>query len=150
MKIIRLAGIKFLIFVMFIGCHENYGIIRIPSDNDNKMTLVELKENWQDYSVYRGYRWATRPAAIMFDPKDNDKKLVGDRWYLIEDEETLSQSIREIQAWFDVDDYTAVGLMEGPDNEVFGYIYPAYRVPVRMIDERTLYVSRLPEFGSAP
>ncbi len=150
MNINRFAVLLIIIFVMIIGCSENYGTIRIPSGNDDKITLAELKENWEEYTVYQGYRWATRPAAIMFDPKGDDKKLVGDSWYLIEDQEALSQSIREIQDWFGIDDDYPLGLIEGPDNEIWGYIWPAHRVPVRMVDERTLYVSRLPEFGSAP
>ena len=63
---------------------------------ENKMTLAELRENWEEYTIYYSGRWDSRPAAIMFDPKNDDKKLVGDSWHKIEDQETLSETISTI------------------------------------------------------
>jgi hypothetical protein len=42
--------------------------------------------------------------------------------------------------------------IEGPDGQIFGYIYyPSHlKVIVRRIDERTLHVSRLPQFKARP
>ncbi len=139
----KVAFISFLIIALVMGCSRDYGTIRKQSGAENKMTLAELKQNWDEYTVYKSYRWATIPAAIMFDPKDNDKMLVGDSWYLIQDQETLAQSIREIQEQYD---YAGVAIIEGPDNQVFGYMYyPDFlQVTVRMIDARILYVGRLP------
>ena len=149
MNIKRLAVLTILILALIMGCSGTYGTISKQSSADNKMTLEELRENWEEYTVYKSYRWATIPAAIMFDPKDNDKKLVGDSWYLIEEQETLSQSIRDIQ---DRTDYARVETVKGPDSQVYGYLYyPFYlKVVVKMVDERTLFVGRLPGMGSAP
>jgi hypothetical protein len=113
------------------------------------MTLAELRENWEEYTIYYSYRWDSRPSAIMFDPKNNGKKLVGDNWYKIEDQEALSETIRIIQEQYD---YAKVEIIEGPDNKFFGYMYYPHwlNIPVKMVDERILYVSTLPPYQSAP
>jgi len=111
------------------------------------MTVVELRENLKEYTVYYSNRWNSRPSAIMFDPKNDDKKLVGDSWYKIEDQETLSKTIRKIQQKYN---YARVEIIKGPDNQVFGYMYYPHwlYIPVKKVGERTLYVSTLPPHKS--
>lgn len=153
MTIKRLAGMAILMSVFVTGCTENYGRIRIQTDSDNIMTLEALRENWQDYSVYYTHRSGSTSSAaisaVMFDPKNDDKKLVGDSWIRIEDTDTLSEVIRIIQIWYGT---ARVVIIEGPDTQFFGFMYysPWLQVPVKKIDERTLYVSSLPPYKSAP
>ncbi len=132
-----------------MGCSGNYGKLSKQTGTEDKMTLAELRENWEEYTIYYSYRWDSRPSAIMFDPKNNDKKLVGDSWYKIEDQEALSETIRTIQQQYD---YAKVEIIEGPDNKFFGYMYYPYwlHIPVKIVDERTLYVGTLPPYQSAP
>ena len=143
MNIKKLAGIVILIFAFIMGCFGTHGKISKQTGTENKMTLAELRENWEEYTIYYSGRWDSRPAAIMFDPKNDDKKLVGNSWYKIEDQETLSETISTIQHWYDS---VRVDIIEGPDNQFFGYMYYPHRlyIPIKMVDERTLYVSTLP------
>ena len=145
----RLAGIVILIFVFIMGCSGGYGNLRTQTDHQEKMTLAELRENWEDYTIYYSYRWASKPSAIMFDLKNDDKKLVGDNWHVIEDQKALSETIHIIQLQYD---HCHVDMIEGPDNQFFGYIYYPHwlNLPVNVVDERTLYVSTLPPHKSAP
>jgi len=48
--------------------------------------------------------------------------------------------------------YARVYLIKGADNQVFGYMYyPGnFLVVVKIVDERTLYVSSLPNYISTP
>ena len=48
--------------------------------------------------------------------------------------------------------YAKVSTIKGPNNQFFGYMYYPYwnNLPVKMVDERTLYVGTLPAYGSAP
>ncbi len=149
MNIKRIAGIVILIVAFIMGCSGTYGKISKQTGTEDKMTLAELRENWEEYTIYYSYRWDSRPSAIMFDPKNNDKKLVGDSWYKIEDQETLSETIIIIQQQYD---YAKVEIIEGPDKQVFGYMYYPHwlNIPVKMVDERTLFVSTLPPYQSAP
>ncbi len=149
MNIKRLAGIVILIFAFIMGCSGTYGKIRKQTGIEGLMTLAELKENWEEYTTYYSHRRDSSPAAIMFDPKNNDNKLVGDSWYKIEDQETLSETISKIQQRYD---NAEVEIIEGPDNQFFGYMYyPSYLyIPVKVVDERTLYVMTLPPPKSTP
>ena len=101
------------------------------------MTVAELRENLKEYTIYYSNRWNLKPSAIMFDPKNDDKKLVGDSWYKIEDQETLSKTIRKIQQKYN---YARVEIIKGPDNQVFGYMYYPHwlYIPVKKVGERTL------------
>jgi hypothetical protein len=149
MDINRLAGILILICIFSMGCSGPYGKIRKQTGNEDLMTLAELKENWEEYTIYYSYRRDSSPSAIMFDPKNDDNKLVGDSWHKIEDQEIFSEAISKIQQRYD---YATVEIIEGPDNQFFGYMYyPSYLyVPVKVVDERTLYVMTLPPPKSTP
>ena len=152
MNIKKLAGILILLFIFFMGCSGNTGnygkVIRQTAAQD-KITLAELRDNWKDYDIYYGKRSIRWADAIMFDPKNNGTQLTGDSWIKIEDQETLDAQIKDIQVLYS---YAKVHLIGGADNQVFGYMYYAFdlRVPVKIVDERTLFVSSLPKYKSAP
>ena len=145
----KLAGIVILILIFIMGCSGNYGKIRKQTGSEGKVTLAELRDSWDDYDIYYGRRSNSYADAIMFDPKNNSTRLSGDSWIKIEDPETLDQTIKDIQSLYN---YARVHLIEGPDNQVFGYMYyPGYfLVVVNVVDERTLYVSSLPKYKSTP
>jgi hypothetical protein len=149
MNIKRLAGIVILILILIIGCLGNYGKIIKQTGTENKMTLAELRDNWDDYDIYYGRRSNRYADAIMFDPKNNSTKLSGDSWIKIKDLETLDEKIKDIQMLYN---YARVHLIEGLDNQVFGYMYyPGYfHITVNIVDERTLYVSSLQMYKSTP
>ena len=149
MDIKKLAGIVILILIFIMGCSGNYGQIKKQTGADDKVTLSELRDNWDDYDIYYGMRSNRYADAIMFDPKDNGKKLKGDSWIKIEDQETLVEKIKGLQGIYD---YAKVHIIEGADNQFFGYMYYGgyFHVSVNIVDEQTLYVSSLPRYKSAP
>lgn len=149
MDIKKLTGIAILIFVFVTGCSGTYGKIRKQAGNEEQIALAQLTDNWDEYDIYYGKRSNRYADAIMFDPKDNGTKLEGDSWIKIENQETLNEKISEIQTTYD---YAGVYIIEGVDNQIFGYMYyPSYlQLPVKVVDERTLYVSGLPMYKSTP
>jgi hypothetical protein len=148
-RLAGIAGILILIVNLVMGCLGDYGLIRKQPPTDNKMTSAELRKNWEDYHVYYGNKM-DRPAAIMFDPKNDDTRLVGDSWIKIADQQTLSETIRIIQTvWVNGE----VVIIEGPDRRFFGYMYYTWgdytvskpsEITVVLVDERTLYVGTIP------
>ena len=152
MAIKKLTGILILIFIFIMGCSGNTGNngkIRKQTGTGDKITLAELRDNWNDYGIYYGMRSNRWADAIMFDPKNNGTRLIGDSWINIYDQETLDKKIKEVKLWYN---YKRVYLIEGKDNQVFGYMfYPYYlQVPVEIVDEQTLYIGSLPRYKSAP
>lgn len=147
MEIKKISGIVILILIFLAGCSGDLGKIKKQTDAEDKVTLAELRDNCDDYDVYYGMRSNRHADAILFDPKDDGKKLKGDSWIKIEDLETLDDKIYAIQSIYN---YARVHTIEGADNHFFGYIYyPTYlRVPVKIVDAQTLYVGSLQQYKS--
>ena len=144
-KYVNLAVISFVLIFLMSGC-ANYGKFRLESGQAEKMTIQELQENWDDYSIYyadwRSVGWT---GGIIFDPKKDDKTLVGDKWMKVEDKETLSQVIASIEA---KNRYPRLYQILGPNNEFYGYMYLGPRrdnvnVFAKVIDSNSLRVSDL-------
>ena len=93
MKFLKYICLLVIGFAFIIGCSGDYGKLRFQTDTEEKMTLAELRKNREDYHVY----WCTRayhiPVAIMFDPKNDETRIVGDSWIKISDQQTLSETI---------------------------------------------------------
>ncbi len=142
-------GIAILISAFALGCAGTYGKINKQTGSGDQVTLAELRQNWEDYDVYYGMRSGRRASAILFDPKDGGTRLTGDSWHKIEDEANLDARIKEIDDQYA---YARVHIVQASNGQAFGYIYyPSHLyVPVEEVDERTLYVSSLPPYKSAP
>jgi hypothetical protein len=144
-KHVSLAVIGFVLIFLMSGC-ANYGKFRLESGQAEKMTIQELQENWDDYSIcYADWRSVGWTGGIIFDPKKDDKTLVGDKWMKVEDEETLSQVITSIEA---KNSYPRLYQILGPNNEFYGYMYLGPRrdnvnVFAKVIDSNSLRVSDL-------
>ena len=150
MKAIKSVCLMFMILIAITGCATaEYGKIHKQTVAENEIKVTDLGDNWQDYDIYYATSNGSRPAAVMFDPKNDDRKLVGDSWRQIDDPVTLAKSIRTIQVWYR---YAIVGVIQSPDARVFGYMYypPQLNIPVKLLDEQTLYVSTLPLPKSGP
>ena len=144
-KYVNLAVIGFVLIFLMPGC-ANYGKFRLESGRAEKMTIQELQENWDDYSIYyadwRSVGWT---GGIIFDQKKDGKTLVGDKWMKVEDKETLSQVITSIEA---KNSYPRLYQILGPNDEFYGYMYLGPRrdnvnVFAKVIDGNSLRVSDL-------
>ncbi|MFV9645784.1 MAG: hypothetical protein ACNYWU_08190 [Desulfobacterales bacterium] len=144
-KYVNMAVIGFVLIFLMSGC-ANYGKLRLESGRAEKMTIQELQENWDDYSIYyadwRSVGWT---GGIIFDPKKDGKTLVGDKWMKVEDKETLSQVVASIEA---KNRYPRLYQILGPNDEFYGYMYLGPRrdnvnVFAKVIDSNSLRVSDL-------
>jgi hypothetical protein len=151
------------LLILFISGCANYGKLRVESRNVNiastksstkyseKMTIDKLVNNWQDYDIYySGYR-RDRATGIMFDPKKDDLRLLGDWWEKIERKESLEFALKWIN--FPRDFYEIIPLfsMIGPGEKVYGYMYtPFTHVTFKQVDEKSMYVYYLDWTGTGP
>ena len=168
MKIIRLAVMANLIFAFIMGCSGNYGKIHTQSESDAKATQKELLNNWTEYNVYiNRSRSVVRlggpfeAGAIVFDPKNDDRKILVGRWW---------DTVKDQQAWaeivkanttsagdFDINPLgstrviysTGVREIWGPDNQLYGFIIclGGDQVIVKKIDEKSIRISRSSGYG---
>jgi hypothetical protein len=140
-KYIYPAVIGIVLLSLMSGCSwlKSYGKIRVLSRHEEKVTIQELEKNWQDYTIYYAGSSVGTAAGIMFDPKNDNRVLVGDRWIKIEDKETLSALIGLIRDYIQFD--PRLWRILGPDGEFYGYMFFACgHVVIKVVDDRTMYV----------
>ncbi len=109
---------------------------------NERISLQELVQNWEDYDIlYAGWS-VTDLYGIMFDPKDNDMKLGGNRWKKIEDQDTREKIFGQVS-----DKTRYPSRIVGPDDEFYGYILyikregaRTQRAVVRVVDDHNLTI----------
>lgn len=137
-----------LVLVFFIsGCvlHTGYGKIRPQPWRGERVTIQELQENWQDYTIHYAGLSINTVAGIMFDPKNDNRTLTGDRWIKVEDQDTLAELIGWMKAYAEYN--PQVWSILGPDNDLYGYLYyPGYQFSspyppvVKVVNDTTMYM----------
>ena len=80
-----------ILMALIVGCAQNRAKIR----KESAISISDLAENWKNYDVY--YAGSSgRPIGLLFDPKNDGVKLVGDQWTKVEDEGTLSSVVAAV------------------------------------------------------
>jgi len=141
----------FLIALIISGCvswQKNYGKLKIIPKDQNEVTIQNLIDKWDDYNIYYSDQYAgfsvRSPLGIMFDPKNNDTRLVGDRWKKVSDQNTLI----EMTQWIYLTTQYEPWLNEilGPDGRFYGYLYYSYGVvTLKMVGDKKMYIFNLEE-----
>lgn len=155
-------------FVSIIGCSENYGKLKTQSEGDSKVTQRELINNWSDYNIWVNYSRAPELNLIVFDPKNDDRKiLVGkpwrSNWSKVRDHETWAEIVKAnttsdgnfsmIWAGYNFNT-TKVQEIWSPDKKLYGFIIHQMvvvdSVNVKMVDDNSLQLSwkRTPNGGN--
>ena len=150
MKKFRLLSV-FLIALLISSCasrSNNYGKLRILPKSQNEVTIQDLIDKWDDYNIYSfdlydGFN-VRATLGIMFDPKDNDTTLVGDRWKKVRDQKTLIEMTKWIYPNTQYEPWLSEIL--GPDGRFYGYLYYSYgMVVLKLADDGKMYVYALEE-----
>lgn len=133
-----------LIFVFIMGC-SGYARLRPQYGPNETMTIDKLKSNWQNYHILYAGLEPNVPSAVLFDRTDDDRNIIGERWWEMKDYETLSDTIEWIQQQINGPYYPIVYEIRGPDDYLYGYMFTAWHHAVmRQVDEKTLSVLDLP------
>jgi len=158
----KLAGIVILILILFMGCSASYGKFKRQTESESRVTKRELIDNWSDYDIWVNSGPEYKPdrlRVIIFDPKDDDKKiLAGRNYHKVKDQEMWTEIVKTNTAsdgeftlvWdtYGYDYSTGVHEILGLDNQFYGFIiYQQYAVSlqrVEQIDENTIRISWSP------
>ncbi len=139
-----LQSMIWLVVLITTGCVGTYGKVVDQSAKEELLTIQTLINGWEEYTVYFSARDGVRPAALLFDPKDDTTTLLGDMWIRIDEKETLYAIFNKVQVFAP---NARVQKIIDPNGLAYGFIYfqTNLHVPVKMIDENTLYVMSLPQ-----
>jgi len=84
----------------------------------------------------------------MFDPMNNDTTLTGNAWTRVEKEAEFTKLLKRVTGSFS---YTRIWAIVGPEKQLLGYmITPTTEVFIKVVDEKTIYVSNLRVPPSGP
>ena len=143
----------FLIALILYGCsisQKNSGKLRMIHKSQNDVTIQNLIDKWNDYNIYYsdiydGYH-PRAALGIMFDPKNNETTLVGDRWKKVKDQKDLIEMTKWIYSNTQYEPW--LNEILGPDGKFYGYLYYSYGfVKLKVVDDKTMYVFNLEEPG---
>jgi hypothetical protein len=140
-----------LIALIISGCaswQQDYGKLRMLTKEQNEVTIQDLIDRWEDYNIYYSDKYdgfnPRAPLGIMFDPKNNDTTLVGDRWKKVMDQQTLIEMTQWIYPTTQYEPW--LNEIEGPNGRFYGYLYYSYGfVTIKVVDDNTMYVFNLNE-----
>jgi hypothetical protein len=141
----------FLFAIIIFSCasqSNNYGMLRMIHENQNRATIQDLISNWENFNIYysdiyEGYN-PRAALGIMFYPKNNETTLVGDRWKKVNDQKDLIEMTRWIYS--NTQNEPWLNEILGPDGKFYGYLYYSYGfVTLKVVDDKTMFVFNLEE-----
>jgi hypothetical protein len=119
-----------------------FGITACASGNRKNLKRLkynkenELRQNWQNYIVYKRYRnprsWQRGVVAFVYKIKNEKKIILDNRWIPVTSEDVKAESIL-FSSTFSAE-------IRGHNEELYGYlIYRSADLPnVKIIDEQTV------------
>jgi len=135
--------VALLIFFLSLltGCvtYKSAGVLSAPSPSGRAITLKQLEANKDQYNIYYAGLAPDVPAAVLCDPKNDGKRIIGKRWVKVADDEDVSQLTAFVKNY--VNFTPRLYALTGPHGQIFGYVLsPVPRILTRVIDEHTLYI----------
>jgi len=133
------------LFFIVAGC-GSYGKLRLQSGPGETITTQELKENSQKYNILATGVEPNVPSAIIFDRKEDNREIVGERWWELKDDKAVSETVDWIEAQDPVGPYyPRLWKILGPDEHLYGYMFTAWDHAVMSVGEdKTMRVMDLP------
>ena len=104
---------------------------------EGQAILDDLKRDWTKYSVSYAGGSVGLASALIFDPKDDDRRLVGDGYVEVKDKETLERVISTIESYASFN--PTLYKIYGREDQFFGFVFTAFYTPKPgEVDDRTL------------
>ena len=137
-----MIGLVLAFFISGCAMHTGYGKIRPQPWHGEQVTIQKLQNNWEDYTIHYAGLSVGTVAGIMFDPKNDNRTLTGDKWIKVEDQQTLAELIGWMKTYTRYN--PQIWRILGPDNEFYGYLYYPKshegHAVAKVVNDTTLYV----------
>jgi hypothetical protein len=139
-------GFMWLLLVTIVtGCtgFKVTGLYEPMSREEKKKVIEELKKNWKDYDVYCD-GLISSPGAVIFDPKNDDRNLIGYRYNQLSKEANVITAIVWMESMVQYN--PLLYRIFDEEKNFYGYVLIAHHLPApRRVDQKTL---QLPQFES--
>ena len=132
-----------LFFFSFLSCSGNYGRLVAQWGPGDQKTIRDLVGNWKRHLVYYAGPSFSFPSALLFDPKEDGREIVPDKWLPVKDRTQLDEIVEwlEFMPSFRPILFTIIG----PDGKIYGYLY-SYKtdVLIKATSDNILWLSNMP------
>jgi hypothetical protein len=143
-NLVPLSTVGFLALLFVSGCAGDFAKLRVESGS--AMSVETLMKESDNYVTYADGLFPNVPAAVIFDPKGDDRAIaVGPRWQKVQEKKSVTRAVGLIKA----EPGRGVNIPRlwrilGPDDYLYGYVYTwLTRLDMKMIDEKTLLIENL-------
>lgn len=134
--------ISLVLTLILLGCAFTAPVGRLETvpRTEQKGRLDNLMRNWQDYDVYSDGP-VEKTAGVIFDPKDDERNLVGFQWVKVQSKRNVESAVNWITSFVAYNPKLYKVFDE--QGKFYGYVFVAdYRpIPTRL-DERTLMIPK--------
>jgi len=137
-----LRKVSLLFTTILLGCALTFpgGRLQVVPRSDQRAVLEELTKNWQNYDVYSDGP-VNSTSALVFDPKNDDRRLVGFQYVKVESRRNLQSAVNWIDSYVDFD--PRLYRIFDEEGAFYGWVYIALHRPApRRVDERTLMLPK--------
>ena len=136
------------LFLSSCSSLPQYGALGPLAAGNDTVTIDTLKNGWEEYTVYYSTWYTAAPAALMFDPRNNNTSLIGHSWTRVKNQDDFLKFFERVTGSFT---YDSIWAIVGPKKQLLGYmITPTTQLYIKEIDEKTYYVSNLKVPPSGP
>ena len=136
-------GLLTCVLLLFMGC-AGFGQLQVDCLYNCEQDVRSLVDDFDDFFVYYAGQDTDLPAAILFDPRDDDREIRPGKWKDLNDPGEASHiiDIMEADVQFPPKLYTVLGEQQ----EVYGYLYTPYQhVPVKQVAPKAVQLNYLPQ-----
>ncbi len=123
------------------GCAPTGVTVKPEFTDEQRATAERLLTHWNEYDIY-AYQWGGQvPAALVFDVKNDNKRLkFGSNWTQITSEEQLLGGLERAKLW-KAQAIPRLSSIIGPDGKVWGYAMTGYgQIFANVADENTINI----------
>jgi hypothetical protein len=134
--------ISLVLTTILLGCALTGPVGRLETvpRTEQKATLENLTKNWQNYDVYSDGP-VDKTAGVIFDPKDDDRNLIGFQWVKVQSQGHMETAVNWISSFVSYNPKLYKVFDE--KGKFYGYVFVAdyFPIPTR-VDERTLMIPK--------
>jgi hypothetical protein len=131
-----------LAVVLLVAACATQSTVRPVFSDEQRATAERLVTHWNEYDIY-GYQWGGQvPAVLLFDVKNDNKRLRVDKnWVQFTSEEQLRTGIQRASLW-KAQAIPRLSTIVGPDGTVWGYAITGYgQISASVADANTIDIS---------
>ena len=129
-----LALVSIISLLLIYGCASG-GRLKVQSGSDTKVFLKDIEKNKDKYIIHANEWPAGEVAAIVFDPKDDNRTIENDGWTKVTSQEQLSNLIARSDRLI----FRQFFKIVGSNDDLYGYLLGGERyVWIGVVDENTL------------